>query len=152
MWRLRTELLLKKQGLQKLEKAHVLIVGLGGVGSFASEFLARSGVGHLTLVDGDKVEVTNINRQLPALHSTIGKAKIKVIAERLKDINPAIELHLVNRFIEPDKFTDLLNTSNYDYVIDAIDSVSPKIYLILAAKQKKIKIVSALGAGGKIDP
>jgi len=152
MWRERTTLLLKKAGLQKLQQAHVLVVGLGGVGSFAAEFLARSGVGQLTLVDGDTVDITNINRQLPALHSTVGRAKTEVVANRLRDINPEIKLHLINKFIEPDGFTDLVTSAKFDYIIDAIDSVSPKIYLILAAKRQKIKIVSAMGAGGKMDP
>lgn len=152
MWRSRTELLLTKEGVQKLSKAHVLVVGLGGVGSFAAEFLARNSIGELTLVDGDAVDVSNINRQLPALHSTVGQAKTEVVAQRLKDINPDIKLHLLSKFVEPDEFNDLLSSSNFDYIIDAIDSVSPKIYLILAAKRKKIKIVSAMGAGGKIDP
>jgi len=152
MWRERTTLLLKKDGLKKLQQAHVLVVGLGGVGSFAAEFLARSGVGQLTLVDGDTVDITNINRQLPALHSTIGRDKTEVVANRLRDINPEIKLHLINKFIEPDGFTDLVTSAKFDYIIDAIDSVSPKIYLILAAKRQKIKIVSAMGAGGKMDP
>ena len=152
MWRSRTELLLTKEGLQKLEQAHVLVVGLGGVGSFAAEFLARNGVGELTLVDGDTVDTTNINRQLPALHSTVGRDKTEVVAERLKDINPDIKLHVINKFIEPDEFSSLVSSAKFDYIIDAIDSVSPKIYLILAAKRAKIKIVSAMGAGGKIDP
>ena len=152
MWRSRTELLLTKEGLQKLEQAHVLVVGLGGVGSFAAEFLARNGVGELTLVDGDTVDITNINRQLPALHSTVGRDKSEVVAERLKDINPDIKLHVINKFIEPDEFDSLVSSTKFDYIIDAIDSVSPKIYLILAAKRQKIKIVSAMGAGGKIDP
>ncbi len=152
MWRERTALLLKTAGLQKLQQAHVLVVGLGGVGSFAAEFLTRSGVGQLTLVDGDTVDITNINRQLPALHSTIGRPKTEVVADRLRDINPELKLHLINKFIEPDGFEDLVSSAKFDYVIDAIDSVSPKIYLILAAKRKKIKIVSAMGAGGKMDP
>jgi len=152
MWLERSELLLKKDNLDKLKKANILIVGLGGVGSFAAEFLARSGVGKLTIVDGDKIDETNINRQLPALHSTLGKFKTEVVALRLKDINPDINLTTINRFIEPNEFESLVTGQAYDYIIDAIDSVSPKIYLILAAKRYKIKIVSAMGAGGKMDP
>ena len=152
MWQSRTELLLTKEGLKKLKQSHVLVVGLGGVGSFAAEFLARNGIGELTLVDGDTVDITNINRQLPALHSTIGRPKTEVVGERLKDINPEIKLHLINKFIEPDEFKNLVASAGFDYIIDAIDSVSPKIYLILAAKRHKIKIVSAMGAGGKMDP
>ncbi len=152
MWQSRTELLLTKEGLKKLQQAHVLVVGLGGVGSYAVEFLARSGIGQLTLVDGDTVDITNINRQLPALHSTVGRPKTGVVAERLKDINPEIKLHTINRFIKPDEFNELVSLAKFDYIIDAIDSVSPKIYLILAAKRQKIKIISAMGAGGKTDP
>ena len=152
MWLNRTELLLKKDKLDKLRQAHVLVVGLGGVGSYAVEFLVRNGIGKLTIVDGDKVDVTNLNRQLPALRSTIGKYKADVLAERIKDINPEVELNVIKKFIEPDGFEELVQSSNFDYIIDAIDSVSPKIYLILASKRRKIKIVSAMGAGGKIDP
>jgi len=152
MWLNRTELLLKKDKLDKLRKAHVLVVGLGGVGSYAVEFLVRSGIGKLTIVDGDKIDVTNLNRQLPALHSTIGKYKAEVLAERIKDIHPEINLKVIKSFLNPDDFETLLDADTFDYIIDAIDSVSPKIYLILAAKRRKIKIVSAMGAGGKTDP
>ncbi len=152
MWLERTELLLGKNKLEKLKKAHVLVVGLGGVGSFAAEFLARSGVGKLSIADGDTIDLTNINRQLPALHSTIGQAKTSLMAQRLIDINPDLKSNIIERFLNPEDFEDLLTQNHYDYIIDAIDSVSPKIYLILAAKRHKIKIVSAMGAGGKIDP
>ncbi len=152
MWQERTKLLLKKDKLQALNRAHILIVGLGGVGSFAAEFLARSGVGQLTLVDGDTVDITNINRQLPALHSTVNQDKTAVVAGRLKDINPEIQLNIISEFMLPEVFEDLVSSADFDYIIDAIDSVSPKVYLILAAKRFKIKIVSAMGAGGKMDP
>ncbi len=151
-WLDRTELLLKKDKLNKLKQAHVLIVGLGGVGSFAAEFLVRSGIGQLTIVDGDKIDLTNINRQLPALQSTIGLYKTDVVSKRLLDINPDLKLNIITKFIQPEEFEKLLQQSVFDYVIDAIDSVSPKIYLIVAAKRLKIKIISAMGAGGKIDP
>ncbi len=152
MWQDRTKLLLKEEALNKLKQANVLVVGLGGVGSFAAEFLVRSGIGALTIVDGDKVDVTNINRQLPALHSTLGEYKTDVVAARLKDINPDLKLIKITRFIQPESFVDLVLQQNYDYIIDAIDSVSPKIYLIKAAKRHKVKIISAMGAGGKMDP
>ncbi len=152
MWLSRTKLLLTDDELKKLEQSHVLVVGLGGVGSYAVEFLTRNGIGELTMVDGDKIDISNINRQLPALHSTLGEYKTEVMAKRLRDINPQINLHLINRFVKPDQFEELLTTAEFDYIIDAIDSVSPKIYLILAAKRQKIKIVSAMGAGGKTDP
>ncbi len=151
-WLSRTELLLKKQKLEKLNKSHVLIVGLGGVGSSAAEYIARAGIGKLTIIDGDKVDITNINRQLPALHSTIGQDKTELLEKRLVDINPELHITAINKFMEPDEFEDLLAKSDFDYVIDAIDSVSPKIYLIVAAKRNKTKIISAMGAGGKMDP
>jgi len=152
MWLDRTELLLKKEKLSRLKKADILVVGLGGVGSYAAEFLVRSGIGNLTIVDGDKIDFTNINRQLPALHSTVGHYKTEVLAERLLDINPDLNLKTINKFIEPQDFDSLVGGASYHYVIDAIDSVSPKIYLILAAKKHKVKIISAMGAGGKTDP
>ncbi len=151
-WLDRTALLLKEEGLKKLHSAHILIVGLGGVGSSAAEYVARAGVGEMTIIDGDRVDVTNINRQLPALHSTIGEYKTDLIKNRLQDINPNLKIHAINRFIEPDEFDSLIKNRHIDYIIDAIDSVSPKIYLIVAAKRNKVKIISAMGAGGKMDP
>ena len=152
MWLDRTSLLLKQKKLKKLQSANVLVVGLGGVGAFAAEYLVRAGIGKLTIVDGDIIDETNINRQLPALHSTLGKFKTVVMQDRLQDINPDIQIQLISRFIQPDEFDVLVTAQQYDYIVDAIDSVSPKIYLILAAKRNKIKIVSAMGAGGKLDP
>lgn len=151
-WLERTELLVKEDGLEKLHKASVLVVGLGGVGSFAAEFLARSGVGNMTIVDGDTVDITNINRQLPALRSTVGKHKVEVVAERLLDINPDLNLTKINEFLNPERMAEVLDANQFDYVLDCIDSVTPKVSLIIAAKRRKIKIVSAMGAGGKIDP
>ncbi len=152
MWLDRTRLLMDDDKLNRLLQANVLLVGLGGVGSYAAESLVRSGLGNLTIVDGDRVDLTNINRQLPALQSTIGILKTEVMAKRLYDINPNLNLHIISDFIEPDAFDELVLMQKYDYIIDAIDSVSPKIYLILAAKRSKIKIISAMGAGGKMDP
>jgi len=151
-WLERTELLVKDEGLEKLTKANVLVVGLGGVGSFAAEFLARAGVGSMTIVDGDTVDITNINRQLPALHSTIGKHKVEVVAERLLDINPEIKLIKINEFLNPERMDEVLDSGKFNYILDCIDSVTPKLCLIRAAKRKKIKLVSSMGAGGKIDP
>lgn len=151
-WLERTELLIKSEGLEKLQNANILLVGLGGVGSFAGEFLARAGVGNLTIVDGDTVDITNINRQLPALHSTINKHKVEVVAQRIKDINPNINLKTINEFLVPERMEEILTAEKFDYVLDCIDSVSPKLALIIACKRKKIKIVSAMGAGGKTDP
>ena len=151
-WLQRTELLVKEEGIERLQNANILIVGLGGVGSFAAEFLVRSGIGNLTIVDGDTVDITNINRQLPALNSTIGKNKTDVVAERILDINPEINLKKINEFLEPDRMEELLTQEKFDYVLDCIDSLSPKLALIITCKRKKIKLVSAMGAGGKTDP
>ena len=129
-----------------------MVVGLGGVGSFAAEFLARAGVGNLTIVDGDVVDITNVNRQLPALHTTVGKDKVEVVAERILDINPEISLVKMNEFLSPERMDEILESNHFDYVLDCIDSVSPKLALIKACRRRKIKIVSSMGAGGKMDP
>ena len=129
-----------------------MVVGLGGVGSFAAEFLARAGVGNLTIVDGDVVDITNVNRQLPALHTTVGKDKVEVVAERILDINPEINLVKMNEFLSPERMDEILESNHFDYVLDCIDSVSPKLALIKACRRRKIKIVSSMGAGGKMDP
>lgn len=149
IWQERAELLFKEEGLQKLKDAKVLVVGLGGVGSFAAEFLARAGVGNMTIVDGDTVDITNINRQLPALHSTIGMPKVKVVGDRLMDINPELNLIRIEEFISPERAHEIV-TEDFDYVLDCIDSITPKINLILAAKRKRVKVISAMGAGGKM--
>ncbi|MEC4116888.1 tRNA threonylcarbamoyladenosine dehydratase [Myroides phaeus] len=149
VWQERAELLFKEEGLQKLQNAKVLVVGLGGVGSFAAEFLARAGVGTMTIVDGDTVDITNINRQLPALHSTVGMPKVQVVGDRLMDINPALNLTRIEEFISPERAHEIV-TEDFDYVLDCIDSVTPKVNLILAAKRKKVKVISNMGAGGKM--
>ena len=151
-WLQRTELLVKEEGIERLQSANILIVGLGGVGSFAAEFLVRSGIGNLTIVDGDTVDITNINRQLPALNSTIGKNKTDVVAERILDINPKLNLKKIYEFLEPERMEEILTQEKFDYVLDCIDSLSPKLALIITCKRKKIKLVSAMGAGGKTDP
>ena len=148
-WTERAELLFKAEGLQKLQNANVLVVGLGGVGSFAAEFLARAGVGNMTIVDGDVVDITNINRQLPALHSTVGQPKVTVVGDRLMDINPALNLTRVKEFLSPERALEIVST-DYDYVLDCIDSVTPKLNLILSAKRNRVKIISSMGAGGKM--
>lgn len=147
-WTERAELLFKKEGLEKLKKAHVMVVGLGGVGSFAAEFLARAGVGKMTIVDGDVIDITNINRQLPALHSTIGQPKVTIVGDRLMDINPELELIRVKEFLSPERAYELV-TPEYDYVLDCIDSITPKLNLIISARRQKVKIISNMGAGGK---
>lgn len=149
-WLERTELLIQKEGLEKLKKANILIVGLGGVGSYAAEFIARAGVQKMTIVDGDVFDETNKNRQLTALDSTIGKSKARVLAERLKDINSEIELIVLEEFLSPERAFDIV-TKEFDYVLDCIDSITPKVNLIVAAKRKKVKIISSMGAGGKLD-
>ena len=151
-WLQRTKLLVKEEGIERLQSANILIVGLGGVGSFAAEFLVRSGIGNLTIVDGDTVDITNINRQLPALNSTIGKNKTDVVAERILDINPEINLKKINEFLEPERMEEILTQEKFDYVLDCIDSLSPKLALIITCKRKKIKLVSAMGAGGTTNP
>jgi len=148
-WQERAELLFKPQGLQKLKNAHVLVVGLGGVGSFAAEFIARAGVGKMTIVDGDTVDITNINRQLPALHSTVGLSKVDVVGDRLMDINPELELIRLKEFLSPERAYQLVS-KEFDYVVDCIDSVTPKLNLMISAKRQKVKIISAMGAGGKL--
>jgi tRNA A37 threonylcarbamoyladenosine dehydratase len=149
-WQERAELLFKEEGLNRLRNSNVLVVGLGGVGSFAAEFLARAGVGKMTIVDGDTVDITNINRQLPALHSTIGAPKVKIVGDRLLDINPELNLIRVEEFLSPERATEIV-TTEFDYVLDCIDSLTPKINLLVAAKRKKIKVISNMGAGGKFD-
>lgn len=151
-WLERTELLLGSEQLELLRQAHVLVVGLGGVGAYAAEMIARAGVGRMTLADADTVGTTNINRQLVALHSTVGRPKAEVLAERLRDINPAIELTLVNQYIKDEATYTLLDAARYDYVVDCIDTLSPKLALILAALERKMPLVSSMGAGAKMDP
>jgi len=149
-WTERAELLFKKEGLTNLQNANVLVVGLGGVGSFAAEFLARAGVGKMTIVDGDVVDITNINRQLPALHSTVGQPKVTIVGDRLMDINPELQLTRVQEFLSPERAFEIIS-NEYDYVLDCIDSVTPKLNLIISAKRKKVKIISSMGAGGKME-
>ncbi|MCS7073507.1 MAG: tRNA threonylcarbamoyladenosine dehydratase [Bacteroidia bacterium] len=150
-WLGRTELLLGKEVLAKFRQKHILVVGLGGVGSFAAEFICRSGIGKMTIVDGDVVDPTNRNRQLPALATTHGVSKAEWMANRLLQINPELELTTHKFFLNPDQVEQLLETP-FDYVLDCIDSVTPKVTLITLAYQKRYKIVSSMGAGGKLDP
>ena len=149
-WLERTELLVQKEGLEKLQKANVLIVGLGGVGSYAAEFIARAGINKITIVDGDVFDETNKNRQLPALDSTIGASKAQVLATRLRDINKDIELTVLEEFLSPERAYEIVS-KEFDYVLDCIDTITPKVNLIVAARRKKVKIISSMGAGGKLD-
>lgn len=151
-WTERTELLLGEEKLNILRQAHILVVGLGGVGAYAAEMLARAGVGHMTIADADVVGESNINRQLLALNSTIGRNKSDVMAERLRDINPDIRLNVVTEYIRDEKTYELLDAAHYDYVVDCIDTLSPKVNLIAAALERHIPVVSSMGAGAKTDP
>ncbi|MBN2742911.1 MAG: tRNA threonylcarbamoyladenosine dehydratase [Marinilabiliaceae bacterium] len=150
-WLQRTEILLGAENLDKLKKARVLVAGLGGVGAYAVEQLARAGIGHLTIIDGDVVQPSNRNRQLPALCSTQGLPKSQVMADRLRDINPEISLTVLQEFIRDERIPEIL-TDDYDYVVDAIDTLSPKVFLIVNALQRQLPLISSLGAGGKLDP
>jgi len=151
-WQERTRLLVGKEKLTELRNKHVLIAGLGGVGAYAAEQLCRAGVGEMTIVDGDAYHASNINRQLGALHSTLGESKTEVMARRLRDINPDVELHPIDEFIRDDRMVELLKNHHYDFVVDAIDTLSPKIFLIYHCVQLGLPIVSSMGAGGKTDP
>lgn len=151
-WNERTELLLGKKRMNHLAGSHVLVVGLGGVGAYAAEMICRSGIGRMTIVDADTVNTSNINRQLPALHSTVGRRKAEVMAERLKDINPDLDLTVYCEFIRDERTEEILNSARFDYIVDAIDSLSPKVYLIYHAYMKKIPVISSMGAGAKTDP
>lgn len=151
-WLERTELLLGSENIEKLQNANVLVVGVGGVGAYAAEMIARAGVGKMTLADADIVSESNINRQLIALHSTVGREKCAVLAERLRDINPALELTCVSRFIDESSVDSLLDSAEFDYAVDAIDTLSPKIALIKGTLDRGIPLVSSMGSGGKMDP
>ena len=151
-WLERTELLLGEEKLNLLRNANVLVVGVGGVGAYAAEMIVRAGVGRMTIADADKVSQSNINRQLVALHSTVGREKCDILAERLKDINPELRLTTVNRFIKDDETDALLDSDKFDYIVDAIDTLSPKLALIKGALDRGIPLVSSMGAGAKTDP
>ena len=151
-WSTRTELLLGSSQMERLTNSHVLVVGLGGVGAYAAEQLCRAGIGKMTIIDADTVNESNINRQLPALHSTIGKPKAEVVAARLLDINPTLQLTVIHEFLRDERTETVLSETHYDFVVDAIDSLSPKVYLLYHAYKKGISIVSSMGAGAKMDP
>ena len=151
-WLERTTLLLGDEKLEQLRNANVLVVGLGGVGAYAAEMIARAGVNKMTIADADTVSPTNINRQLIALHSTIGEQKAELMRKRLLDINPELELEVVNRFIKDDETDALLDSQQFDFVVDAIDTLSPKLALIKGALDRNIPLVSSMGAGAKTDP
>lgn len=151
-WQSRTELMFGVERIQQLHQAHVMVVGLGGVGAYAVEMLCRAGVGEFTLVDGDTVNDSNRNRQLVALTSTVGKLKTDVLAARLRDINPDVKLHLYPEFLRDERTVELLKMAHYDYLVDAIDTLSPKVFMLQQAYLLGIPTVSSMGSGGKLDP
>lgn len=150
-WKERTELLVGAEGLERLFESSVAVIGLGGVGAYAAEMLCRAGVGHLILLDSDVVSESNKNRQLIALDSTIGKPKSAVLAERLKDINPDVHLTLINCYLEEGGIQQLLGEHKVDFLVDAIDTLAPKIALIKYCVESGIPHVSSMGAGAKFD-
>ena len=151
-WLSRTEMLLGAENLRKLNESHVLIAGLGGVGSWAAEMICRAGVGAMTIIDGDRITAANINRQLPALTSTTGRMKAEVMKERLLDINASLKIRVIPEFIRDQRMIDILEEDKYDYIVDAIDTLSPKVFLIYHSLRLNLRIVSSMGAGGKYDP
>ena len=150
-WLSRTTLLIGEEALRHLTQQHVMVVGLGGVGSFAAEFIARSGIGRMTIIDGDVVDPTNRNRQLPALSTNHGISKAEIMADRLRAINPEIHLEVVKSFVTPDMVVEQLSRRP-DYIIDAIDSITPKITFLKLAYEMQLPLVSSMGAGAKLDP
>ena len=151
-WMGRTQLLLGEEKLTKLVNANVLVVGLGGVGGIAAEMIARAGVGKMTIVDADTVDPTNRNRQIPALHSTEGVLKTDVLKARLLDINPDLDLTVIAEYFRDDLTHQVLDEGNFDYALDCIDTLSPKVFFIKACIDRKIPLVSSMGAGNKVDP
>ncbi len=150
-WLSRTELCLGSEALNRLKSSNVLVVGLGGVGAFAAEMICRAGVGMMTIVDGDKVHTTNRNRQLPALTSTEGLPKAEVMGSRLMDVNPGLNLTVIQEYIKDERMIEILDRG-FDYVVDAIDTLTPKVFLIFHSMNRIYPVVSSMGAGGKFDP
>jgi tRNA A37 threonylcarbamoyladenosine dehydratase len=151
-WMSRTQLLLGNEPLLGLMQKHVLVVGLGGVGGICAEMIARSGIGKMTIVDADTVDLSNGNRQIPALHSTAGRLKAAVMAERLRDINPELELEVLTVYLKEEDIPGLLDSHHFDFVADCIDTLGPKVSLLQACVERGIPVASAMGAGGKLDP
>lgn len=151
-WQSRTELLLGEEALERIAHAHVLCVGLGGVGGIATELLARTAVGRLTIVDGDVVEDSNRNRQLIATTHTVGQSKAEAMAERLLSINPALDLQVRNEFLKDDNLEALLDAAPYDCVLDAIDTLAPKVHLIAGCLNRNLPVVSSMGSGARKNP
>ena len=150
-WMSRTVLLLGTERMERLRQSHVLVVGTGGVGAYAAEMLVRAGVGRMTLLDADRVQPSNINRQLCALHSTVGEEKVRVLERRFKDINPDLWLDVRPEYLEEQGVEALLDGGRYDFIVDAIDTIAPKCALIMGAMRRRLRIVSSMGAGAKTD-
>ena len=150
-WQDKTRLLLGKKH-DEITDVNILIVGLGGVGESAAEMICRAGISKMTIVDGDKIDLTNINRQILTTHRNIGKSKAKIVAQKMLEINPDLKINIIDKYIEDFEMRNLLETDIFDYVIDAIDTLAPKIQLINHCMQLGIKIVSSMGAGGKLNP
>jgi tRNA A37 threonylcarbamoyladenosine dehydratase len=150
-WLSRTELLIGSDNIARLSSSHVLIAGLGGVGGYAAEQLCRAGIGEFTLIDGDVVNASNRNRQIIALKSNEGRSKAELMSERLTDINPDVRIHIIPEFLKEDRFASIMQ-QHYDYVVDAIDTLTPKVFLLAEAVKNNHRIVSSMGAGGKLDP
>lgn len=151
-WMSRTQLLMGDEQVVKLMKANVLVVGLGGVGGICAEMIARAGVGKMTIVDADTVDPSNRNRQIPALKSTELQSKADVMAQRLLDINPELELTVLPEFIKDQRTRDIIAEGNFDFACDCIDTLSAKVHFIKACKEARLPMVSSMGAGGKVDP
>ncbi len=151
-WLERTELLIGKEKIDKLQKSNVLIVGLGGVGAYAAEQICRAGVGAMTIIDADVVQESNLNRQLVALRSNLQKPKAEILSARLLDINPNLKLKAIAEFVRDDRTEEILLAEKYDFVVDAIDTLTPKLNLIVKTLRNNLRIVSSMGAGGKLDP
>ncbi len=151
-WNERTKLLLGEERMKLFARSHVLVVGLGGVGAYAAELICRAGIGKMTIVDADTVQESNINRQLPALHSTMDEPKAEVLGKRLLDINPELELNMLTEFLRDERTEELLDSIRFNFIVDAIDSLSPKVFLLYHAVRRQIPIVSSMGAGAKSDP
>ena len=151
-WMSRTQLMLGDAPMEQLMTKNVLVIGLGGVGAICAEMIVRAGVGKITIVDNDRVDASNINRQIQALHSTVDLSKAKVLSARLLDINPNLQLTAHEMYIKEEITTNLLESAPWDYVVDCIDTLSSKVFLITQCLDMKLPIVSSMGAGGKLDP
>lgn len=151
-WQERTQIMLGTDGIEQLKSAHVLIAGVGGVGSYAVEQLVRAGIGNITIVDADVVNPSNRNRQLPALLSTEALKKVEVVKQRCLDINPELNITTYDIFLKEELIPELIDSQKFDFVVDAIDTLSPKVFLIAETVKRKIPLISSMGAGGKLDP